>query len=72
MFAWGLWVVILFLFGITIGRRAADGMALYNGLSVVKLTAGILIGLVTLVLLAGREAAVHPAPSASQPPDDGP
>ena len=55
MFAWGLWTVILFLFGITIGRRAADGMALYNALGVVKLTAGTLIGLVTLVLLAGRE-----------------
>ena len=40
MLAWGLWTLILVLFGITIGPRAADGMALYNGLSFVKFTAG--------------------------------
>lgn len=57
MFAWGLWTLMLVLPGITLGRRAPDGMALYNCLSFVKFTAGLLIGLVTMVLLAERQAA---------------
>ncbi len=59
LFAWGLWTLILVLLGITFGRRAADGMALYNCLSFVKFTAGMLIGLVTVVLLAERQAAIR-------------
>jgi hypothetical protein len=57
MFAWGLWTLILVLPGITFGRRVADEMALYNCLSLVKFTAGMLIGLVTVVLLAEKQAA---------------
>jgi hypothetical protein len=61
MFAWGLWTLMLVLPGITLGPRAADGMALYNCLAFVKFTAGMLIGLVTVVLLAERQAAIRPA-----------
>lgn len=63
MFAWGLWTLILLLSGITLGRPAADGMALSNCLSFVKFTAGMVIGLVTVFLLAERQAAIHPARS---------
>jgi len=57
LFAWGLWTLILVLPGITFGRRAAEGMALHNCLSLVKFTAGMLIGLVTVLLLAERQRA---------------
>ena len=59
MFAWGLWTLTLILFGITLGSRAADGMALYTGLNLVKFTAGMLIGVVTLGLLAERQTAIR-------------
>ena len=59
LFAWGLWTLILVLPGITFGRRAADGMGLHNCLSFVKFTAGMLIGLVMIVLLAERQAAIR-------------
>jgi len=59
LFAWGLWTLILVLPGITLGDRAAGGMALNNCLSFVKFTAGMLIGLVTVVLLAERQAAIR-------------
>lgn len=63
LFAWGLWTLILVLPGITFGDRAAGGMALNNCLSFVKFTAGMLIGLVMVVLLAERQAAIRsPAP----------
>ena len=63
LFAWGLWTLILVLPGITFGRRAAGGLALNNCLSFVKFTAGMLIGLVMVVLLAERQAAIRsPAP----------
>lgn len=54
LFAWGLWTLVLVLPGIKFGRGTEDGMALYNCLSFVKFTAGMLIGLVTVVLLAER------------------
>ena len=59
LFAWGLWTLVLVLPGITFGRRATDGVALYNCLSFVKFTAGMLIGIVTMVLLAERQAAIE-------------
>lgn len=59
LFAWGLWTLILVLPGITFGHRAAGGMALNNCLSFVKFTAGMLIGLVTVVLLVERQAAIR-------------
>jgi hypothetical protein len=61
MFAWGLWTLVLVLPGITLGRRAPDGMALQNCLAFVKFTAGMLMGIVTAVLLAERQAAIRPA-----------
>jgi len=57
LFAWGLWTLVLALPGITFGRRSADGVVL--GLSFVKFTAGMLIGLVTAALLAERQAAIR-------------
>ncbi len=58
LFAWGLWTLILVLAGITFGQRAAGGMALNNCLSFVKFTAGLLMGLVTVILLVERQAAL--------------
>ncbi len=59
LFAWGLWTLILVLPGITLGRPAADRMALYNCLSFIKFTAGMLMGFVMVVLLAERQAALR-------------
>jgi len=59
LFAWGLWTMILALPGIKFGRLAEGGMALFNCLSFVKFTAGMLIALATLVLLAERRAAMR-------------
>jgi len=56
MFAWGLWTLMLVLPGITLGRRAADGIALHNLVSLVKFVAGMLTGMVMAVLLAERRA----------------
>jgi hypothetical protein len=59
LFAWGLWTLVLVLPGITFGRGPTDGVALYSCLSFGKFTAGMLIGIVTVVLLAERQAAIE-------------
>jgi hypothetical protein len=59
LFAWGLWTMILVLPGIKFGRLGEEGMALFNCLSFVKFTTGMLIGLATVVLLAERRAAIR-------------
>ena len=61
LFAWGLWTLIFVLSGITFGRRAEDGMALYNCPSFVKFTAGMRIGIVTVILLVERQAPRTPS-----------
>jgi hypothetical protein len=62
MFAWGLWRLLLVLPGITFGAGGAGGTAVQDCLSFVKFTAGMLIGLVTLVLIAERRAAMSARP----------
>jgi hypothetical protein len=57
LFAWGLWVLIFALTGITFGNSPAGGIAIRNSLSFVKFTAGMLIGLVTVLLLVERRRA---------------
>jgi hypothetical protein len=57
LFAWGLWTLVLVLPGITLGNGPPGGIAIYNSLSFVKFTAGLLIGLVTVLLLAERQRA---------------
>jgi hypothetical protein len=59
LFAWGLWTMILVLPGIQFGHLAEERMALFNCLSFVKFTAGMLIGLTTVVLLAERQAVIR-------------
>src|SRR5262245_27548666 len=59
LFAWGLWSLIFVLSGIRFGPRTETGSELMNILSVVQFTAGTLIGLVAVILLAERRAAIR-------------
>ena len=59
LFAWGLWSLIFAVAGISFGPREDTGRGLMNILSFVKFTAGALIGLLTVVLLAGKQAAIR-------------
>lgn len=58
MFAWGLWTLTLVLAGITLRPGEPLG-ALPSGLSLVKFTAGLLMGLAAVLLLA-KEARRDP------------
>lgn len=57
LFAWGLWHLINVLGDTALIRERASSMALLNLVSLVRLTAGLVIGLVTLFVLAERRAA---------------
>ena len=65
LFAWALWHLINVLGETALVRDRVEGMALINVLSLLRLLAGLLIGLLSLFLLADRS---HPA--RSSPPAD--
>ena len=54
LFAWGLWHLINVLGDTALVRDRTQGMALVNLLSLVRLIAGLAIGLVSLVLMGAR------------------
>jgi hypothetical protein len=54
LFAWGLWHLINVLGDTALVRERAQGMAVVNLMSLVRLIAGLLIGLVSLVLMGAR------------------
>jgi hypothetical protein len=54
LFAWGLWHLVNVLPNTALVRGRTEGMALFNSLALVRLLAGLTIGLVTLFLLAER------------------
>ena len=54
LFAWALWHLINVLGGTALVRDRVEGMALINVLSLLRLLAGLLIGLLSLFLLADR------------------
>lgn len=56
LFSWGLWHMILFLPDTAL-VRGRQGMALFNLLALIRLLAGLVIGLVMLFLLAERDRA---------------
>lgn len=56
LFGWGLWHMINVLPNTALVRARTDGMALINVLALVRLLAGMTIGLVLLFLLAERTA----------------
>jgi hypothetical protein len=64
LFAWALWHLINVLGETALVRDRVEGMALINVLSLLRLLAGLLIGLLSLFLLADRS---HPARSSSRP-----
>ena len=64
LFAWALWHLINVLGETALVRNRVEGMALINVLSLLRLLAGLLIGLLSLFLLADRS---HPARSSSRP-----
>jgi hypothetical protein len=64
LFAWALWHLINVLGETALVRDRVQGMALVNVLSLLRLLAGLLIGLLSLFLLADRS---HPARSSPRP-----
>jgi hypothetical protein len=58
LFAWGLWHMVV-VFGNAPPARGG-GMVLVNFASLVRLIAGLVIGVLMLVVIAEREAAVRP------------
>ena len=66
LFGWGLWQMINVLSNTALVRGRLEGMALLNLLGLVRLMAGMTIGLVILFLLAERR------PPADQPATSGP
>ena len=54
LFAWALWHLINVLGETALVRDRVEGMALINVLSLLRLLAGLLIGLLSLFLLADR------------------
>lgn len=75
LFSWGLWYMMLVLPNTALVRGRADGMAFFSVLALVRLLAGLVIGLVTLFLLAERETAAAAPISTAGPvglarPDD--
>lgn len=54
LFAWGLWHLINVLGDTALVRDRAHGMALVNLMSLVRLIAGLVIGLVSIVLMGAR------------------
>ena len=60
LFAWALWHLINVLGETALVRDRVEGMALINVLSLLRLLAGLLIGLLSLFLLADRSHS-HPA-----------
>ena len=54
LFGWGLWHLVNVLPNTALVRERAEGMALFNFLALVRLLAGLPIGLVILFLLAER------------------
>jgi hypothetical protein len=65
MFAWGLWQMINVL-GRTALVRDAQGMAFVNLVGLFRLVVGLVIGLLTLFLIAERRAAGIRKPPLSQ------
>jgi hypothetical protein len=58
LFAWGLWHLIVVLGDTPLAR--GGGLALVNFASLIRLIAGLVIGVLMLVVIAEREAAVPP------------
>ena len=59
LFAWALWHLINVLGETALVRNRVEGMALINVLSLLRLLAGLLIGLLTLFLLADRSLSIQ-------------
>jgi hypothetical protein len=58
LFAWGLWHLVVVLGNTPLAR--GGGMVLVNFASLVRLIAGLVIGVLMLFLVTDREAAVTP------------
>ena len=59
LFAWGLWGLANVLGDTALVRNRPGSLALINLLGLIQLLAGLIIGLVTLLVLAERDAAVQ-------------
>jgi hypothetical protein len=62
LFGWGLWHMVVVLPNTALVRGRAGEMGLFNLLALVRLLAGLVIGLVTIFLLAERSAGQSEAP----------
>ena len=58
LFAWGLWHMVVVLGNTPLAR--GGGLVLVNFMSLVRLIAGLVIGVLMLFVVAEREAAVAP------------
>lgn len=63
LFAWALWHLMNVLGGTALVRDRVEGMALINVLSLLRLLSGLLIGLLSLFLLADRSHSLHGRPA---------